>query len=54
MLVAGARTDVRNNNGELPIDLLENVGIIDLQDELRYMLVSNKILLKGDREDKTY
>lgn len=54
MLVAGARTDIRNGNGELPIDLLENVGIIDLQDELRYMLVSNIILLKSDREDKTY
>lgn len=40
MLLAGARTDIRDKEGRKPIEYVEDVGIYDLRDELRRMLVS--------------
>lgn len=41
LLTAGARKDIRDDNGNTALDLIENITEPDLQDELRRMLVSH-------------
>jgi hypothetical protein len=39
LLVAGVNPEIRNKQGLRPIEMIETIGIIDLQDELRHLLV---------------
>ena len=46
LLVKGARTDIRDRNDRLALNLVDVVDIKDLQDELNYILVSNISITK--------
>jgi hypothetical protein len=52
LLVKGARTDIRDKNERLPLNLVDVVDIKDLQNELIYILVSNISITQNIREDK--
>ena len=42
LLIKGARTDIRDKNGNLPIDLISSIRDWDFQKEVKFLIVKYK------------